>query len=32
VPDVVTWRPAVVHASKDVGTVPIRNVLIEFKP
>ena len=31
-PDVVTWRPAVVHASKDVGTVPIRNILIEFKP
>jgi hypothetical protein len=32
VPDVVTWRPAVVHASKDVGAVPIRNILIEFKP
>jgi hypothetical protein len=32
VPDVVTWRPAVVHASKDVGTVPIQNILIEFKP
>jgi quercetin dioxygenase-like cupin family protein len=32
VPDVVIWRPAVVHASKDVGTVPIRNILIEFKP
>jgi hypothetical protein len=32
VPDVVTWRPAVVHASKDVGTVPIHNILIEFKP
>jgi hypothetical protein len=32
VPDVVTWRPAVVHASKDVGTIPIRNILIEFKP
>lgn len=32
VPDVVTWRPAVVHASKDVGKVPIRNLLIEFKP
>jgi quercetin dioxygenase-like cupin family protein len=32
VPDVVTWRPAVVHASKDVGPVPIRNILIEFKP
>jgi hypothetical protein len=32
VPDTVTWRPAVVHASKDVGTVPIRNLLIEFKP
>jgi quercetin dioxygenase-like cupin family protein len=31
-PDVVTWRPAVVHASKDVGTFPIRNILIEFKP
>jgi hypothetical protein len=32
IPDVVTWRPAVVHASKDVGAVPIRNILIEFKP
>jgi quercetin dioxygenase-like cupin family protein len=32
VPDVVTFRPAVVHASKDVGTIPIRNILIEFKP
>jgi hypothetical protein len=32
IPDAVTWRPAVVHASKDVGTVPIRNILIEFKP
>jgi hypothetical protein len=32
IPDVVTWRPAVVHASKDVGTIPIRNILIEFKP
>ena len=31
-PDVVTWRPAVVHASKDVGPVPISNILIEFKP
>lgn len=32
VPDVVMWRPAVVHASKDVGKVPISNLLIEFKP
>jgi len=32
VPDTVTWRPAVVHSSKDVGQVPIRNILIEFKP
>jgi len=32
IPDVVMWRPAVVHASKDVGTVPISNLLIEFKP
>jgi quercetin dioxygenase-like cupin family protein len=32
VPDVVSWRPAVVHASKNVGTVPIHNILIEFKP
>jgi quercetin dioxygenase-like cupin family protein len=32
VPDTVTWRPAVVHASKDVGTAPISNLLIEFKP
>ena len=31
-PDLVTFRPAVVHTSKDVGTVPIRNILIEFKP
>jgi quercetin dioxygenase-like cupin family protein len=32
IPDTVIWRPAVVHASKDVGKVPIRNILIEFKP
>jgi quercetin dioxygenase-like cupin family protein len=32
VPDLVTFRPAVVHISKDVGTIPIRNLLIEFKP
>jgi hypothetical protein len=32
VPDAVTWRPAVVHASKDVGNLPISNLLIEFKP
>ena len=32
VPDLVTFRPAVVHISKDVGDVPIRNILIEFKP
>ena|ERR1700675_740606 len=32
VPDLVTFRPAVVHTSKDVGNVPIRNILIEFKP
>jgi hypothetical protein len=32
VPDLVTFRPAVVHTSKDVGSVPIRNILIEFKP
>jgi hypothetical protein len=32
VPDTVTWRPAVVHASKDVGNAPINNLLIEFKP
>jgi hypothetical protein len=32
VPDLVTFRPAVAHISKDVGTVPIRNLLIEFKP
>jgi hypothetical protein len=31
-PDLVTFRPAVVHTSKDVGTVPIRNILVEFKP
>jgi hypothetical protein len=32
VPDLVTFRPAVVHVSKDIGSVPIRNILIEFKP
>ena len=32
IPDVVTFRPAVVHISKDVGNIPIRNLLIEFKP
>lgn len=32
IPDAVTWRPAVVHASKDVGKLPISNLLIEFKP
>lgn len=32
VPDLVAFRPTVVHTSKDVGTVPIRNILIEFKP
>jgi hypothetical protein len=32
VPDVVTFRPAVAHISKDVGNTPIRNILIEFKP
>lgn len=32
VPDSVMWRPAVVHVSKDVGTAPINNLLIEFNP
>jgi quercetin dioxygenase-like cupin family protein len=32
IPDVVTFREAVVHVSKDVGKIPIRNILIEFKP
>ena len=32
VPDTVIWRSAVVHASKDVGKLPIHNILIEFKP
>jgi hypothetical protein len=32
IPNTVTWRPAVVHASKDVGKLPISNLLIEFKP
>ena len=32
VPDTVQFRPAVVHISKDVGSVPIKNLLIEFKP
>jgi hypothetical protein len=32
VPDLVTFRDAVVHVSKDVGKIPIRNILIEFKP
>ena len=31
-PDVVIFRPAVVHASKDLGALPVRNILIEFKP
>ena len=31
-PDTVMWRPPVVHASKDVGKLPISNLLIEFKP
>jgi len=32
IPDVVTFRTAVVHVSKGVGNIPIRNILIEFKP
>jgi hypothetical protein len=32
VPDTVMWRPAAVHVSKDVGTAPIDNLLIEFNP
>lgn len=32
VPDTVSFRPAVVHTSKDAGKIPIRNLLIEFKP
>ena len=32
VPDLVTFREAVVHVSKCVGDVPIRNILIELKP
>jgi hypothetical protein len=32
VPDYVSFRPAVVHIAKDVGKIPIRNLLIEFKP
>jgi len=32
VPDTVMWRPAVIHVSKDVGMVPINNLLIEFNP
>jgi len=32
VPDFVSFRPAVVHTAKDVGKIPIRNLLIEFKP
>jgi hypothetical protein len=31
-PNVVSFREAVVHVSKDVGKIPIRNILIEFKP
>ena len=31
-PDAVSFRPMVVHISKDVGKIPIRNILIEFKP
>jgi hypothetical protein len=32
VPDTVMWRPAVSHVSKDVGSIPINNLLIEFNP
>ena len=32
VPDTVSFRPAVVHTSKDIGKISIRNLLIEFKP
>ena len=32
IPDTVTFRPAVIHISKDAGSTPIRNLLIEFKP
>jgi hypothetical protein len=32
VPDTVSFRPAVVHTSKDAGKIPIHNILIEFKP
>jgi quercetin dioxygenase-like cupin family protein len=32
IPDVVIFREAVVHVSKDVGKIPIHNILIEFKP
>jgi hypothetical protein len=32
VPDTVMWRPPAVHVSKDVGTAPINNLLIEFNP
>jgi hypothetical protein len=32
VPDFVSFRPAVVHISQDVGKIPIHNILIEFKP
>ena len=32
IPNTVIWRPEVVHASKDVGKIPIHNILIEFKP
>lgn len=32
VPDVVFFRESVVHISKDIGKIPIRNLLIEFKP
>jgi hypothetical protein len=31
-PNVVTFREAVAHVSKDVGKIPIHNILIEFKP
>jgi hypothetical protein len=32
IPDSVAWRPPVVHISKDVGKIPISNILIEFRP
>lgn len=31
-PAVVNWREPVVHVVKNVGDMPLRNLIIEFRP